>query len=192
MATLQDCADWCLLWIEMDISQYAILLALSIITFGVLSPLTISFGLASIYWYCAYQSFETQIALLRGFVISAVLTIVTDAMSVGSWLALRLWLQLPAVAIMLCCSILLFAAIIVASLSLSESAGIFLYVFRWTVLEPSQQILHSWNVQVSESRNVREHVFQGRGHRLGGNQDTDVEMGFSANLSSLLRMGGER
>jgi membrane associated rhomboid family serine protease len=150
---------------------------LSSAVFGPLSPMFLSYTCTFVYWYYSgkYSSNAlTQNILLRGFILASVITDVTDAMTVGAWVATAMagplgvatmllrWCTHGA-AVSLACHIVAENENRVAEVF--EYTGIFNCLFGWTVLAPAASV----GKQLLQRRKKREaELFGGLGQALGG------------------------
>jgi membrane associated rhomboid family serine protease len=177
---------WCMLCVVM----------LSLAFFGPQSPLFLSYMWTLVFWYCSvkYSSNTTiQNVLLRGFILAAVLSMITDAMTVGAWMA-TFMTSLQGIGTMLLRWLVHLAAVSLACHTLAENEnrvgsvfeytqGIFNCTLGWTILAPAQSI----GKELMKQRNKRPDtpLFGGRGQTLGGvgNRVPDAESRLGATPS---------
>jgi membrane associated rhomboid family serine protease len=126
---------------------------LSCVVFGPLNPISLSSMATLIYWrYCdKYGSNgSVQVVLLRGFVVSTVLLVITDGMSVGAWLAISST-GLLQIGVMLLRWLTHGAALSLACHMLAqqdvervagtfEYTGVFTYTLGWTTILPAESL----------------------------------------------------
>jgi membrane associated rhomboid family serine protease len=177
---------WCMLCVAV----------LSLAFFGPQSPLFLSYMWTLVFWYCSvkYSSNTTiQNVLLRGFVLAAVLSVITDAMTVGAWMATYMT-SLQGTGTMLLRWLVHLAAISLACHTLAENEnrvgsvfeytrGVFNCTLGWTILAPAQSV----GKQLVQRRNKRPDttLFGGRGQTLGsGSRVPDSESRLEASPSS--------
>jgi hypothetical protein len=162
-----------LLWCMLGIS------VLSLAFFGPLSPLFLSYLWTLVFWYCSvkYSSNTTiQNVLLRGFILAAVLSMITDAMTVGAWMATYMT-SLMGIVTMLLRWLVHLAAVSLACHTLAENEnrvgsvfeytrGVLNCTLGWTIIAPAQSV----GKQLMKQRNKRPDtdLFGGRGRTLGG------------------------
>jgi membrane associated rhomboid family serine protease len=167
---------WCMLGVGV----------LSLVYFGPQSPLFLSYTMTLVYWYCSvkYSSNTTiQSVLLRGFILAAVLSVITDAMTVGAWMATSITTggSLEILGTMLLRWLVHGAAVSLACHTLAENEnrvggafeytrGIFNCSLGWTILAPAQsvgkQLVQCWrNPKAARDTSI---LFSGRGLKLGG------------------------
>jgi membrane associated rhomboid family serine protease len=178
---------WCMLCVAV----------LSLVSFGPLSPLFLSYTWTLVFWYCSvkYSSNTTiQNVLLRGFVLAAVLSMITDAMTVGAWMATYMTSPLG-IGTMLLRWLVHLVAVSLACHTLAENEnrvgsvfeytrGVFNCTLGWTILAPAQSV----GKQLVQRRNKRPDtpLFGGRGQTLGGagSRVPDAESRLEASPSS--------
>jgi hypothetical protein len=163
-----------LLWCMIGVS------VLSLAFFGPQSPLFLSYTGTLVYWYCSvkYSSNTTlQNVLLRGFILAAVISVITDAMTVGAWMATYMAGPLG-VGTMLLRWLVHGAAVSLACHTLAENEnrvggvfeytrGIFNCTLGWTIIAPAQSVgkqLVQWRTKKRDTTTL----FGGRGLQLGG------------------------
>lgn len=150
----------------------------SILTLGgFVSILTLEYLIVVLWWHST-RSDDTTMA--RGYVLLAVLVLVSDAMTAGAWMVVLR----PAWTSMIASVMTLFFRTVALLVSLvwtvhshrhrlyqEEQPGIFYYVFHWTVLKPAQGILvaTSFIRKTSlEESSLSSWDHLGAGRRLGG------------------------
>lgn len=152
---------------------------LSLASFGPQSPLFLTYTGTLVYWYYSvkYSSNTTlQNVLLRGFILAAVLSMITDAMTVGAWMATYM-AKAMGIGTMLLRWLVHLAAVSLACHTLAENEirvgsvfeytrGIFNCALGWTILAPAQSV----GSKMVQRRTKREDtpLFGGRGLKLGG------------------------
>jgi membrane associated rhomboid family serine protease len=190
-----------------------IVLVCSIATLGPFSSLSLSFALTVVYWhlYCKAsdrKSFSDSLnetaVLTKGYIVAAVLVLITDAMTVGSWHAFYSWSRFP-VAVMMLRALALLSSIFAAQINLvPEGSGIFEWTLGYTTLQPCKALAgHPWLSKLTtrnttavgdiEANGGTWSPFAGGGRRLGGErprrtpQDNSLEEGTTQEMSRLLR-----
>lgn len=149
----------------------------SVLCFGLVSSLSLSFVLGVIFWWlsgskscqnvndCQFGAIRTismensnpppSVVLSRGFVVSAILVLVTDSMTFGSWLTLPFTLS-PYSCTVICLRWIIFVLSIIRLVSTSavgplDEEGIFNCLFGFTVLNPCKALRdHPWFIRLTQ------------------------------------------
>lgn len=170
-------------------SQGYLLLALllvNLVSVFILESFSFAAGMAlsMVYWFCIYRAEdESAVAVLgRGFIVSAVLVIISDAMALGTWFAMGIdFARVLPVFVLAIRTATLFCCVVLMSQQETDLGGILTSVLGFTTLAPcrcmAQQLLASSPV---------DHGFTGRGRRLGGGVSSSFESADNENEMSRL------
>lgn len=169
-------------------SQGYLLLALLLVTLAsvfLLESFSFAAGMAlsMIYWFCICRA-EDESALAavlgRGFIVSAVLVIISDAMALGTWFAMGIAFAnvFPVSVLAIRTATLLLCCVLLMNQQETDLGGILTAVLGFTTLAPCRCI-----AEQLLTRSPSDHGFAGRGHRLGrgvsssfDSSDNDHEM----------------
>ena len=164
----------------------AIVLFYSFTVIGPISATTLSFAITMMNWYQFYTAlnqgadpYKNVATWAKAYVLSAVLVLITDAMTVGGWIAFSSWNALP-ILVMLVRGALLFFCMIVALTTIPKvDNGIFELTLNYTTLYPCREIgqVSPWLRTITSDHSplsgatlpvTSGSAFDGVGHRLGG------------------------
>jgi membrane associated rhomboid family serine protease len=121
---------------------YMCVLFQSIFVLGPLNRLTVSFACSLAFWLWNTFTQTESDAFATGYIVSAVLTLITDAMSLGGWLVFASWSG-SSLSVMLSRAFVQFATIIIvfAGLQNRQVGGIFEFSLSYSILQPCKAIL---------------------------------------------------
>lgn len=170
-----------------------VVLFCSLLVLGPFSSLNISFALTAAYWYLllrasmsrehkhGFSDCPTAAVYAKGYILAAVLVLVTDAMTVGSWYAFYLVSPIPVSVMILRGLVLLMSMSAAQVYSIPEDSGIFEWTLGYTTLQPCKVLAaHPWlstlitgPATVAQESDIEANSttwtpFAGAGRRLGG------------------------
>ena len=145
------------------------------------STMALEYLLVLLWWYSA-RSDDTTMA--RGFILLAVLVLVTDAITAAAWMVVfqSAWTTMgPPVMVLLLRIVALLVSVVwvVHSHRLYQEtpSGIFYFAFHWTVLKPSHGILLAGGATSktsSQESSLSSWDHLGTGRRLGGTHNQEM------------------
>jgi membrane associated rhomboid family serine protease len=148
---------------------------------GGFSNLSLEYLILVLWWFST-RSDDTTMA--RGFVVVAVLILVTDAMTAGAWMVMvrPVWgFMISSILTLVLRTVILMTSLVWMihshRLYQERSSGIFYYALHFTVLRPVRQILLV--IGNAEKKSSQESLpsswdHLGAGRRLGGTRDHDM------------------
>jgi membrane associated rhomboid family serine protease len=184
-----------------------LLMAISAVTFGPTSTFAIAQVPVALLWYfysnerkksCGSGSQSASLTLARGLTFCSVLALATDSMTLASWIALNTWSSFIILLMFTRFIVVLLSMLMAITILPASEAGIFWYVFEFTVLEPSRMLVcHPWIGRFFNGKfvaglatpAVRGLPFGGEGRRLGGgsSQEDISENPSTEEISQLLK-----
>lgn len=118
-----------------------------------LSSLSLSFAVSVFYWFYFCRASDGRpsdaaaVVLAKGYIVAAVLVLITDAMTCSSWGVFYAWEPYP-VAVMMLRALILLASMnfaVQVQIHQQEEGGIFEWTLGYTTLQPCRALVgHPW------------------------------------------------
>jgi membrane associated rhomboid family serine protease len=154
----------------------------SVTVLGPLSSATVSFLLTMVYWYQMGQAMarnndaSTAMIWAKGYIVAAVLVMITDTMAIGSWIVFGVGKLFPWIVMFLRIASLTYGIVQALTIVPKETDGIFEWTLSYTTLRhcrdwlqifPTNTVFTSSSVLPSTA-STESPAFVGVGRRLGG------------------------
>jgi membrane associated rhomboid family serine protease len=156
----------------------------SVTILGPFSSATLSFLLTMVYWYQLDQSLTrssdsiTATIWAKGYILAAVLVMVTDSMTMGGWIVFGVDKFFPWIVLILRIASLTYGIVLAQAIVPKETDGIFEWTLNYTTLRPCREWVQSYPTTVPavtahpamlpSTTASESSAFVGVGRRLGG------------------------